>query len=305
MDIATQMVLFAKVVDAGSFSAAARDLGHTPSSVSRQIAQLEDRLGVRLLNRSTRGFSLTEEGRVFHVRCADISHRVNDAEEEMAGLGDHPQGTLRLSITAAFGKTQVMPLLPTFLARYPDLKLSMELTDRPVDLIAEGIDLAIRFSEQLADEDVVARKLAPIRRIVTASPDYVARHGRPKTLDDLASHNCLTAYTVSQWNAWRFDTPDGPRTVTVTGNTEVNSADGLYTAAISGIGIAWLSDYLVGPDLEAGRLVHLLPEYSEAKEVAALYALYAARRNLSPKIRAFLDYLTEAYGRDRAWLGSP
>jgi DNA-binding transcriptional LysR family regulator len=304
MDIATQMVLFAKVVDAGGFSAAARDLGQTPSSVSRQIAHLEDRLSVRLLNRSTRGFSLTEEGRAFHARCADVARRVAEAEEEMASLGDHPQGTLRLAITAAFGKSQVMPVLPGFLERYPDLKLSIELTDRPVDLIAEGIDVAIRFSEQLADDDVVARKLAPIRRLVVASPDYVARHGRPETLDDLARHNCLTVYTVSQWNTWRFQTPDGPRSVTIQGNTEVNSADGLYTAAVSGIGLAWLSDYLVGPAIESGTLVHLLPEFSEAEEVAALYALYAARRNLSPKIRAFVDYLGEMYGRDKPWFGS-
>jgi len=292
MDIAPQMLLFAKVVEDGGFSATARRQGLTPSAISKQISQLEDRLGVRLLHRSTRRMSLTEEGKVFHARCVEIAARVAEAEAAIISLGSHPQGTLKVAATVAFGKTQLLPLLPAFLERNPDVRVALELTDRPIDLIAEQVDVAIRFTEQIDDDSLVARKLARNRRVCCASPDYVAAHGVPHSPEDLIDHNCLTLSTVSRWNEWQFDTPTGHKVYRVKGNLEVNSADAVYHAALAGIGIARLSTYLIGADLRAGRLVRLLPDYSD--EGSAIYAVFADRRNLSPKIRAFVDHMADS-----------
>ncbi|MDW3204952.1 MAG: LysR family transcriptional regulator [Alphaproteobacteria bacterium] len=299
MDLAPQMLLFAKVVEEGGFSAAARREGLTPSAISKQIGQLEDRLGVRLLHRSTRRMSLTEEGESFYRRCVEIAEKVAEAEAAMVSLGDHPQGTLRVASTVAFGKTQLLPHLPEFMRDNPDVRVVLELSDRPLDLVAEQIDVAIRFTEQIDDDTLVARKLATNRRVCCASPDYINRYGMPESPEDLMRHNCLTLTTVSRWNDWRFDTPDGPKVLKVRGNLEVNSADAVYHAALSGLGIARLSTYLVGPDLKSGRLVRVLPGYSY--EGSSILAVYSDRKNLSPKIRAFVDHLAGSYGETPPW----
>lgn len=299
MEIAPQMLIFAKVVEEGGFSAAARRDGLTPSAISKQIGMLEDRLGVRLLNRSTRKMSLTEEGRVFYDRCVDVANRIAEAENAIVSLGDHPQGTLRVASTVAFGKTQLLPLLRSFLEQNPDLKVSLELTDRHLDLVEEQIDVAIRFSEQVDDENVVARKLATNQRICCAAPDYVEKHGMPMTPDDLMHHNCLTLTSVTRWNDWRFGESGAKSSFQVKGNFEANSADAVYHAALAGIGIARLSTYLVAPDLKSGRLVRVLPDYSQ--EGSAILAIFSNRRNLSPKIRAFVDYLVDTFRAAPPW----
>lgn len=207
MDLPTQMILFARVVETGSFSAAARALGQTPSAVSRQIRQLEDRVGVRLLTRTQLGITPTEEGRAFHARCAVLAADVAETEALLSGLGDRPQGTLRIVATVAFGKAQLLPILPAFLERHGDLRVALELSDRPVRLGAENLDVAIRFTEQVDDPEVIVRRLAPNRRILCAAPDYLERHGRPDSPQDLARHNCLRLWTVASWNDWELGEP--------------------------------------------------------------------------------------------------
>lgn len=293
MDIASQMILFANVVDHGGFSSTARSLGQSPSAVSKQIGQLEDRLGVRLLNRSTRKVSLTEEGELFYRRCAEIAAGVAEAEALVMSLGERPQGTLKVAATVAFGKAQLLPLLPAFLEAHPDLQLKLELTDRSIDLNESDFDMAIRFTEQIENTSVVTRKLASNRRIICAAPAYLSAHGMPETLEDLKHHNCLRLSTVEHWNDWAF-AHDGKREVFhATGNFEANSADAVYHAALAGLGVARLSTYLVGPDITAGRLVHLLPGHCD--EEAEIFAVYSNRRNLSPKIRAFIDFLVDRF----------
>ena len=299
MELSGQMVLFAKVVECESFSAAARILGHSPSAVSRQIGHLEDRLGVRLLNRSKRGLSLTEEGRIFHQRCAEVATRVAEAESFAAQMTDHPKGVLRVVSTVAFAKAQLMGTIPDFLAQYPDIQLSLELTDRKVDLAAEAIDVAIRFSEQICDPAVIARRLASNRRVICAAPSYLERRGTPRTPRDLAGHNCLRLTTVTRFNDWHLEDPDGGGPLLLKGDFEANSADAIYHAALAGIGIARLSTYLVCDDLRSGRLVRLLPDYP--LDSSDLFAVYSDKRNLSPKVRAFIDFLVSRFGPVPPW----
>ena len=299
MELSSQMVLFAKVVENGSFSAAARAMEHTPSAVSKQIGRLEDRLGVRLLNRSRQGISLTDEGAAFYERCSAVAVNISEAEAMAISMGDHPQGQLRVAATVAFAKAHLLPILPDFLERNPDLRLSLELTDRPVDIAEEGIDVAIRFSEQIDDPDVFARKLARNRRFICAAPAYLERHGTPQAPADLQHHNCLQLSTVARWNDWDFGDAEGTEKIPLGGNFEANSADAIYHAALAGLGIARLSTYLVCDDLRQGRLVRVLPDYVD--ETSEIVAIYADRRNLSPKIRAFIDYLADWSGTTPPW----
>lgn len=296
MDLPSQMVLFARVVETGSFSAAARIMKQTPSAVSRQIRQLEDRVGVRLLTRNQHGIHLTDEGRAFSERCTLVAADVAEAEALLSGISGRSQGLLRVVATVAFGKAQLLPVLPGFLERCPEVRVSLELTDRPVRLGVETVDIALRFTEQVEEAEVIVRKLAPNRRIICAAPGYLARHGAPASPHDLAGHNCLRLSTVASWNEWDFG---ATAPVALGGNFEANSADAIYHAALAGLGIARLSTYLVGDDLRAGRLVRLLPEYSQ--EDSNIVAVYRERRNLSPKIRAFLDYLVESFGPVAPW----
>lgn len=299
MELPSQMVLFAKVVENGSFSAAARSMGQTPSAVSKQIGRLENRLGVRLLNRARQGITLTDEGRAFYERCAEVAANISEAEAMVVSMTAHPQGEFRVAATVAFAKAHLLPILPAFLERNPDLRLSLEVTDRSVDIVEERIDVAIRFSEQIDDPDVVARKLAPNRRVICAAPAYLERFGTPETPEDLSRHNCLRLSTVARWNDWHFGDPETKRTVRLDGNFEANSADAIYHATLAGLGVARLSTYLVGGDICAGRLVRLLPDYVD--ESSDIVAIYADRRNLAPKIRAFVDYLVDWFGTTPPW----
>ena len=290
MDIASQMILFADVVEHGSLSATARDLGQTPSAVSKQISALEDRLGVRLLNRSTRQLSVTPEGHSFYQRCASISSQVREARELVEAMGGQPQGTLRIASTVAFAKAQLLPLLPEFLDAHPDLKVNLELTDRSIDLINSDYDVAIRFSAQIESSSVIARKLTAYKRVVCASPEYVTRNGEPLSLEDFSHHNCLRVSTVNNWNDWRFLMDGRDVTLTAQGNFEANSADAVYYATKAGLGISHLSTYMVASDLREGSLLQLFPEHNG--EASDIYAVYASKHHLAPKIRVFIDHFS-------------
>jgi DNA-binding transcriptional LysR family regulator len=298
MELSSQMLLFAQVVESGSFSAAARKVEHTHSAVSKQVAQLEDRLGVRLLNRTQSGISLTEAGAVFYEKCAEVAARVAEAEATVQTLTGEARGLLRVASTVAFAKSQVMPLLAEFLMRHPKVRITLELTDRDVDLGAGAVDVAIQFTEQVHGATVVARKLASNRRILVAAPSYLANFGLVDRPEDIGRANCLRLSTVARWNDWGLVGADGA-TVPVDGNFEATSADAVYHAALAGIGVARLSKYLVNDDLRSGRLVRVLPDYESAD--SDLFALYADRRNLLPRIRAFVDFLVARFGPVPPW----
>ena len=299
MELAAQMVLFANVVKHGSFSAAARAMELTPSAVSKQVRHLENSLGVRLLNRSTRSISLTEAGRTFHKRCVGIAAEIEDARTQVTAMGEYPQGTLNVASTVAFGKAQLLPLCAGFLCKFPDLRISMQLTDRPIDLVAEEVDVAIRFTEQIYESSLVARKLAPNRRVICAAPAYIAVHGAPETPEALMHHNCLRLSTVAAWNDWAFESDQGKWELHAKGNFEANSADAVYHATLAGLGLSRLSTYLIGDDLRAGRLVRVLPDY--VSEGSNIFAIYPARDNLMPGVRAFIDHLADHFGSVPPW----
>jgi DNA-binding transcriptional LysR family regulator len=292
MDIAAQMLLFAEVGEHGSFSAVARDHAQSASAISKRIAALEDHLGVRLLTRGKTGVTLTSEGEALYARCRDLARRVAEAEAEMRDRSSRPYGTLRVVSTVAFGTAQLIPALPAFMSATPGLAVSLDLTDGPIDFAADHVDVAVRFSEQIDDETIIARRLAANERVLCASPAYLNRAGTPAHPTDFAAHNCLRLSTVARWNDWGlYDDTGAP--VPVRGNFEAGSADAIYAAALAGLGIARLSTYLVARDLAEGRLVRLLPDYVQRD--ASIVALYPDRRNLSPNVRAFIDFFAARF----------
>jgi len=300
MDRASEMLIFVRCVEQGSFSAAARDMDLTPSAISKQIRRLEDRLGARLFNRTTRRISLTEIGRDFYDRCSRIMLDIEAAEESVSSQQGLVRGTLRVSATAAFARGEVLPRMPLFLERYPELTVEMELTDRSVDLVEEGVDCAIMLQEQVDDPSLISRKLAVNRRIIVATPGYVNKHGAPQNPEDLLSHNCLTLYNVTRFNDWEFGLPDGShRLIHVDGNLRANTAGALYEACLAGVGLARLSTWLVAPRIRDGQLVQLLPEFSQ--EASAYFVLFPQGRHLSRKVRAFVDFLVEEFTPVPPW----
>jgi DNA-binding transcriptional LysR family regulator len=293
-----EMSVFAKVVAAGSLSAAARDLGVSTAVVSRRLAALEARLGVRLVNRTTRRLALTDEGASYHEACARILGEIEDADAAAAAKRVEPQGLLKVALPASFGHKHIAPLVPPFAARYPKIQLAFSLSDRTVNVIEEGYDLAIRIGE-LEDSSLAARKLAPNRRVVCASPEYLKRHPAPRTPDDLQKHNCLTTNDL-QMN-WEYKGPDGKRAaVRVSGLYACDNWEVLREWAMAGLGVALKSTWDVRRQLEDGSLVPLLPGYDFGTDVA-IYAVYPHRRYLPAKTRVFIDYLAESFGPEPYW----
>lgn len=293
MDMSSQMLIFAKVVDHGSISAAARAMGQTPSAVSKQIGLLEDQVRNRLLNRTKNGVSPTSEGQEFYEKCAALAEKFSEAEAHILSLDGTPRGKLRIASIVAFGKYQLIPRVPKFLEMYPEVQVSLEVTDRDVDIAVEGFDAAISIGEQHRKPDVVARRITTSRRILCASPDYLERYGTPTGLQDLAQHNCLGIAGGNERNDWikgEQSTSAGP---SMTGNFEGNSVDVVFRAALAGLGIARVPCYLVSAKLQSGELARVLPDYSQ--ENAEISILFAEKRNLAPKVRAFIDFLVDEF----------
>ncbi|MBS64537.1 LysR family transcriptional regulator [Salinisphaera sp.] len=294
MDKTTEMTIFVRAVDAGGFSAAARELGLTPSAVSKQIRRLEERLHTRLFQRTTRRIHLTEAGQHYHQRCVEILRAIEEAENAAGAMSTEPWGTLRIAATVSFGRVQVLPLINEFMARYPQIDIEFELTDRHVDLVEDGLDVAIQWREQVDDPDIVARRLCINRRIICAAPAYLARNGTPRAPEDLIAHNCLTLSTLDEFNDWAFtDAEHGTRVLRMHGSFRANTADALHEAVRSGVGLARLSHWLVAPDIAAARLTPVLTEYPH--DDSAFFVLYAHRRYLSRKVRAFVDFLIDKF----------
>jgi len=293
-----QMAVFARVVGAGSLSAAARELGLSPALVSRKLAALEARLGVRLINRTTRSLHLTDEGASYFEACARLLAEIDEADAAVAAGKVEPQGILRVALPASFGHLHVAPRIPEFAARYPKVRLALSLSDRSVNVIEEGFDIAVRIAE-LEDSSLAARRLAPNRRVVCASPEYLARHGTPRLPEDLVHHDVLTTNDFAM--TWDFKDPRGkPGTVRVGGRYACDNWEVLREWALAGLGIALKSTWDVYRHLQEGSLVALFPGYSFHTDVA-IYAVYPHRRHLPAKTRVFIEFLAASFGPEPYW----
>ena len=299
MDRFGEMETFVRVVESGSFSSAARDLHMTPSAVSKMIGRLEDRLGVRLLSRTTRKLSLTEEGRVFYQRITPILSEVAEAEETVSLSTAEARGVLKVNASTAFGQYQIVPLIPAMLERYPSLQVELTMTDSIVNLVEEGFDVSIRIGN-LTDSSLIARKLGIANRVVVASPAYLERHGVPKCPVDLEQHQCLKLSIPTSMNKWEFVLADGPRTVEVSGRFEADNAIALHEAALAGLGLFRAATFVVGDDIKAGRLVQVLQEF-EISGDPGIFVVWPHNRNLSAKVRAFVDTLVDAFSPVPPW----
>ncbi len=298
MDHLVDMALFAKVTELESFSGAARDLGLSKSAVSKRIARLEDRLGLRLLNRTTRRLSLTEAGTAFYDGCRRVVSEAEAATEAVAHLATAPRGTLRVNAPMSFGMQHVSPCLPDFMARYPELHVEMVFNDRLVDLVEEGFDVGVRITP-LRDSSLISRRLAPVRLVAAAAPAYLETHGRPETPEDLARHQGLLYAYRSEGDSFTFTGPGGRRKITLKGRLRANNGEAITTAAIGGLGIAIQPSFILCDALRAGQLEPLLSDWDI--EHPEIHAVFPTGRNLSPKVRVFVDFLVERFGDPPYW----
>lgn len=292
------MAVFAHVADAGSFAEAARRLGTSRSAVSKAVAKLEKTMGARLLNRSTRHLSMTEVGAALAEHCTRILDEAEKAERVVDSLHAQPRGVLKVAASVAFGTLHVAPALADFLSRYPELDMDMTIIDRPVDLAEEGYDVAIRVTRDLP-VNLVARRLAPVRRKLCATPEYFASYGIPTVPQDLAHHNCLDYTHSGEQGQWRFTGPEGEIAVPVSGRLRINDDEALSQAVLGGLGLALLPTFIIGNELQAGRLRAVLSEYIPIER--HVYAMYLPTRHLPAKVRAFIDFLLARFGPSPYW----
>jgi DNA-binding transcriptional LysR family regulator len=295
MDELVKIQTFIKVVEAGSFSAAARNTSSV-SSVARQVKSLEDELGVRLLNRNTRSLSLTEPGRRYYERARKICTDVLNAKIEAQSFRETAKGLLKVSLRVSIGSTVIVPALPRFMERYPELRLDISLTDDRPDLVAESIDVAVWLGA-LPDSNLIARKLSPPQRIVCASPSYFERHGIPQTPEDLRKHNCLIYTQPAHHNSWGFEKDGHKHEVEVDGNLRTDNGVVLVSSAVSGLGIIVVNDWTVRNLLDEGSLCRVLNDYTVSPHPgdAAVNAVYASSSGMSLKVRVFVDFLVELF----------
>ena len=277
---------FVCVAEYGSFTRAAKALGISTAQVSRQISALEERLKIKLLYRTTRKVSLTEEGRVFYQHCRSVLDGLNAAEQAVSNLQSKPQGRIKLTAPVTYGEQQLLPLINDFMVQYRDIEVTAFLSNQKIDLIEGGYDLAIRIGK-LRDSTMMAKKLSLRTNFVCATPAYLNQYGVPRTLDDLSQHNCL----LGTRDYWHFVEDGTEKNLRVSGTIQYNSGYSLVDAALKGLGIVQLPDYYVQKHLASGALVSLLDDYREPKE--SIWALYPHNRQLSPKIRLLVDYLAE------------
>ncbi len=294
----SEIKIFVSVVKLGSFARAAEEHGMTPSGVSRVVSRLEERLAVRLLQRSTRRLSLTEAGDALYWRGQRILQELHQAEAEVTTASASPKGRVRINAPVVFGRRHIVPLLRSLHERYPDLEIELELSDRFVDLIEEGVDLAVRIGA-LEDSRLVARRLCANRRLLVASPAYVRRCGAPQAPAHLADHQCLIFTALERSRHWRLVSSAGAVAVPVSGSLICNNGEALTEAAKAGMGIALGATFSVSEALLSGELVRVLPEYEF--EPTAVHAVYPSARQLSGKVRALVDFLAEALTGPPVW----
>lgn len=287
------MTVFARVVEEHSFSGAARKLGMSKSAVSKHVTKLEDNLGIRLLNRTTRRLSLTDAGSTFYQHCARVVEEIETAEHALTDLRGTPRGTLRISAPLTFGQMYLPQLVTEFMEMYPGLHVDIHLADHMVDLVADGIDMAIRIT-RLKDSSLIARKLADYTGHVVAAPSYLAKYGEPKTPLELTQHKTIVYTNITSPNIWDFEGPEGPVTVRVDPVMSCNNGEFTSIAAIRGLGIAREPEFIVAEALSEGRLVRILKDYDPLNN-GGIYAVYPERRHLPSKVRVFIDFLVEKF----------
>lgn len=303
MESLSDVAVFVQVVRDGSFTKAADRLELSRSVVSKYVTRLEERLGARLLNRTTRRLSLTEAGRVFYERSRRGLEEIEEAETEVSRLQGEARGLLRVNSPMSFGILHIAPLLPEFLAENPEVSVDMNLDDRKVDVIEEGFDVSIRITD-LPDSSLVARRLGPCRHAVVAAPAYLEKHGVPRTPDDLRDHNIIAYQYQESATDWHFLTEDKEQiTVPVSGSIQMNNSLALREALLGGIGITRTPTFVVGKDIAAGKLVSLLPSYQTLE--VSIFLVYPQRRHLSPKVRAFVDFVAARISSDPYWDVTP
>jgi DNA-binding transcriptional LysR family regulator len=299
MDKPGEMRAFVRSVELGGFSAASRDLDLTPSALSKLVTRMEDRLGVRLMNRTTRKLALTAEGEAYYASAKRILTEIEEAEAEVTRFSAHPKGMLRINVGVAFGMHQLAPALPRFLDQYPEIELDVTVTDRVIDLVEEGADVAIR-NGTLRDSSLVARKICDLHRVICASPAYLKKHGVPKTPQDLLNHNCISISGAPQLRKWPFSVvakgggARGIENIDVHGNVSANNAETLLQLAATGVGVIRLADVIVADGIRAGWLVPLLTDVHHV-EPLPLTAVYPQGKHKSPRVAAFVNFLVERF----------
>ena len=293
MESSLAMLAFVRAVECNGFTRAAHDLGVTPSAVSKLVTRLERRLGVRLLQRSTRRLALTAEGEIYFERVQRIVGEIEDVESDVMRFGQQPRGRVRMSVGTAFATYALVPALSEFMARYPEITLDLVISEYAIDLVEAGIDLAIRVGP-LGDANLAARRIGELERVISAAPAYLERAGVPRKPEDLSQHNCLAVAGIVGQAEWPFHGPEGVRLVPVRGNITVNNAETLYELALQGLGVIRLSDLIVGPAIRSGKLVPILID-SHQPEPLPLHAVYAASRRRPPKVDAVIQFLVEKF----------
>lgn len=300
MDDLKRMVIFYHVVEMQSFSGAARQLGIARSAVSRHIALLEKSIGVRLLNRTTRRLSLTEAGETYYQSCARIVTEAETATRRIGQLQDEPEGTLKLAAPISLGNQFVTPLIREFMQRYPALNVELLLDDEIVDMVKEGVDVSLRVG-WLNDSNLIARKLGEWPRYLCASPDYLARHGKPSTPAELVDHEWLIFTRLPTPYHWTFRKNKREERIQVRGRLKSNNADAIRLSLLAGTGIMAQASFVVGDDIRAGRLEHLLPDYDCGS--VGMYVVYQDRRYQQAKVRLFIEFITREFNRLNAGSG--
>ncbi len=298
MDRLDAMRAFTKVVASGSYAEAARRLGLTRSAVSKAVMEIEHALGVRLLDRTTRRVTPTEAGLAYYERCVAIVAQVEETEIQISRLHDEPRGVLKVNAPMSFGIHYLGTAVAAFMVLYPDLRVEMTLNDRFIDPLEEGVDVTVRIGA-LGDSTLIARRLAPARRVLVAAPGYIERHGAPLGPGDLAAHRCLAYGHSTAAQRWQLTRNGAALTAQINAALWSNNGEVLRAAALAGIGIANLPTFLAGPDIRAGDLATVLPDYPPAE--LGIFALYAPNRYLAAKTRVFIDFLTSRFGGEPAW----
>jgi len=291
MDAVSDMRIFTAVIDHGGLSAAGRDLHLSPAMISKRLARLEERLGTRLVNRTTRRLSLTDAGEGYYERCKRILDDIEEAEQIAASQNLTPRGAMKVSVPAGFGRLHVAPHIPDFLQQYPEVQLHLALSDGIVDIVDDGFDLAVRIAE-LKDSSLMARRLGPNNRIIVATPDYWRQHGKPKTPQELERHNCIAHDSIATWS---FRGPEGEIRFKPQGNFSTNNGDAVTEALLGGMGVSLKSTWDVGRYVRDGELEPVLLDYLPPG--VEMHAVWPSSRLLSAKVRCFIDFLVERFGR--------
>ncbi|MCG6363373.1 LysR family transcriptional regulator [Vibrio fluvialis] len=299
-DRASQMVMFAALIKHQSFTAAARNLGVSVSHVSKQLAQLEASVGIKLVQRTTRSFTVTEAGESFYRHCEQLVDLVSDADNELVNQREEVSGLLRLGLSQSFGSLHVLPALEELRQQYPNLQVEVHLFDYKIDMLSEGLDLWITSNEHLP-EGYIAQRLADCKFVVAASPDYLLHYSTPQTPNDLLDHNCLIYRSWDRdYTRWAFRNREQQLSIKVSGNYSVDLAEAVRDAAVSGWGIAYLATYLIRDEFRSGKLIQLLPDW-QASQNMPFYAVYPSRQHLPKKTSAVIEFLKQKIGEPCYW----